>query len=707
MEPAAQNPVWTKIRVQVFRYLSLIRRHWWLLPLTVSIGSCLAAWFVAQMPPAYMSSARMIVSPQLQMNTGTAYNEDQSDFYGTQVEMMMDSEVRQHALARVQTLYPGMPPEEVDYKADLIPHTSMFYLTATAANPLFAQAYLDACMDEFIEKKREERRDTTDSTTVAISNEMASLDKEIQTTDDAILAFQKQNNIGFLEEEGNSAAKHLAQLNQQLSDLTTEYNLLKMLDVDQALDRESSMAAAASSSSSTTTTTASDGSTTSTDSPDMTVASQGPIADYQHERQALALMRAELADMSTRLKPKHPKRIDLEQKIKEGETLLATLRAQSTEALKTHLDSMALEIQNLKQVIAQEETKALDLSGRLSEFERLKTKSDRAKAEYDRQLSNLHSVDVTKNVGGDTVQVEERASQAISVKPGLARIFLIGSGGGLLLGLLIIFVLDQLDDRISSLMELQTHFPEHLLGQIPQDKLDSENALLQPGDDRQALIESFRTLRSSLIFLPVEGKRPKTLLITSALPDEGKTTVSSNLAVTLAFSGAKTLLVDADMRSGKVSHLFGAGDSPGLSSILSQKGKWSEYVSMTWIDNLYLLPAGPPLHHTSEHLLGKVTDQFLRDIYDQFDYVVFDSPPVIILDDTLSLSPKIDATLFVIRFNQSSVRSSRRALDLLTRRQANVIGTICNDVSLAETEYNYNYSYRTYGTKYREVKTEV
>jgi capsular exopolysaccharide synthesis family protein len=237
--------------------------------------------------------------------------------------------------------------------------------------------------------------------------------------------------------------------------------------------------------------------------------------------------------------------------------------------------------------------------------------------------------------------------------------------------------------------------------------MEGDKALLSPNDARQGLIESFRTLRSSIIFLPVEGKRPKTLLITSALPDEGKTTVSSNLAVTLAFSGAKTLLVDADMRSGKVSHLFGAGDSPGLSSILSQKGKWSEYVSMTWIDNLYLLPAGPPLHHTSEHLLGKVTDQFLRDIYDQFDYVVFDSPPVIILDDTLSLSPKIDATLFVIRFNQSSVRSSRRALDLLTRRQANVIGTICNDVSLAETEYNYNYSYRTYGTKYREVKTEV
>ena len=86
--------------------------------------------------------------------------------------------------------------------------------------------------------------------------------------------------------------------------------------------------------------------------------------------------------------------------------------------------------------------------------------------------------------------------------------------------------------------------------------------------------------------------------------------------------------------------------------------------------------------------------------------MIFDSPPVIILDDTLCLAPKIDATLFVLRFNTSSVRSSRRALELSNNRQANVIGLVCNGVTLSETEYNYNYNYRQYGNRYAEKRPD-
>jgi capsular exopolysaccharide synthesis family protein len=696
MEPAVQNQLWSKTRVQLKRYFSVLTRLWWLLPLTTSVGTSIAAWAVSQMPPAYQSIGSMMVSGQIQLtNQGAGYNEAQVNFMGTQSALMKSGEVLQHALARVQTLHPELSPDEdLDYQVQVEPQTSIFVLKVTAKNPVFAQAYLDACMDEFIEAKRRQRQNSSDNTSVAISKELSDLNDEIDKSDAAVLEFQKANNIGFMQEEGNSAAKYLSQLNQQLSDLKTEYNLLQLFgdDVDQNLDRQQTKSA--------------DTTATPDDKPDTTLSSFGPIADYQRARQLETILKSQLADKSQRLKPKHPDIIALNEQIEKQEALITTLRSQSVDALKTHRENLRLEIQNLEGVIKEQEDKALILSGRLSEFEKLKTKADRVKAEYDRLLSNMHSVDVTKNVDQDSVTVLERASQSYSVKPGLTKIFITGIGGGLLVGLLIIFFIDQLDDRVGSLMELQAHFPEHLLGQIPKENMEAAgSSLLKAGDDRQGLFESFRTLRSSLIFLPVEGKRPKTLVVTSALPNEGKTTVASNLAITLAFSGAKTLLVDADMRSGKVSNLFGATGPKGLSQVLLQKQAWTDAVFMTSTDNLFILPCGPPLHHTAEHLLGKVTDQFLRDVYDAFDYVVFDTPPVIILDDTLSLSPKIDATLFVIRFNSSSVRSSRRAIELLTRRQANVIGIICNGVTLAETEYNYNYNYRRYyGGKYSEVK---
>ena len=696
MEQNSSTQFFGKIRVQFRRYLGVMQRVWWLLPLTVSVGLLIAAIFILQAPPAFESTAQMAMPGQLTLQPGeTTYNEDMSEnFNGTQKALMLGDQVQSNAAKRVAALHPELPPMEPDFNVMIKPNTEIFVLSATSPSPVYSQAFLDAAMDEYQNLKKEQLYKQSDTTADAITQQMKKLEKDMADNDALMLQFQKSNDVSFLEKEGNDAGAYLLQLNQQLDALETEYNLLGLQDVDQTLDRQQAAVAQA----------AATGSTAASNQVDTALVSYGPIAEYQKARQDLAAEQAQLADMSSRLKPRHPKIIQLNDEIKATQSLIGTLKEQSTEALKTHRDAVGIQITNLKTSIESQRQKALALSEPLSEYNRIKTISDRTKSEYDRLLANRGSLDITKNVVQDTLVVTDPASPAVSVKPGILKIMSLGLIGGLLLGLLIVFVLDKMDDRISSLLELQTLFPEPLLGQIPKEELGQEGALLKPGDERQAFIESFRTLRSSIIFLPMEGERPKTFVITSALPDEGKTTVSSNLAVTLAFSGAKVLLIDADMRSGKVSHLFGAQGAVGLSNVLTKNLPWKEAVSATWIDNLYLMPCGPAVQNTAEHLLGKVTDKFIQDIYGEFDYVLFDSPPVIILDDTLSLSPKIDATLFVLRFDQSSTRASRRALELLHNRQANVIGLVVNGVAISESEYNYNYSYRQYGTKYQEIK---
>jgi succinoglycan biosynthesis transport protein ExoP len=692
MDYGLQANTFGRIRVQFLRYVAAIRRIWWLLPLTISVGTCIAAWIVARMPAAYQSTAQMVYAGQYSL--GNVYSDQLSNYFGTQRELMLSSQVRDGALARVQALHPELKPEEATFTVSQVPQASLFILQVTAKSPLFAQTYLDGCMDAYLDEKKKLREDLSGATSVGLTKEMEHLDQVIAQNEVEMLAFEKQHNVGFLEQEGNNAAKYLDQLNQQLADLRSNYDLLSMMDLDQSLDHQQSQDQSAA------------GSTT-TVKPDSVLTDYGPIADYQKARQQIALLKSQLSDLSHWLKPKHPDIIALNQQIERQQDLLATLREQSQEELKTHRDAMAVQIKNLENQIDLQQKDALALSGTLAEFNRLKTKSDRAKSEYDSLLANFHSVDVSKNVDQDPLTIYQKASPAISVKPGLGKIFFAGLGGGLLVGLIALYIIDQTDDRISSLIEMQTHFPEPLLGQIPEEKFQQGRALLTADDDRQALLESFRTLRSSIIFLPVEGKRPKTIAVTSALPDEGKTTVASNLAITLAFSGAKTLIVDADLRRGQVSRVFGATDCNGFSNILLQKKSWKDCIYETATENLFILPCGPALQHTSEHLLGKVTDQFLQTIYDQFDYVIFDSPPVIILDDTLCLAPKIDATLFVVRFNTSSVRSSRRAVELLNNRQVNLIGVVCNGVTISETEYNYNYNYRQYGNRYAEAKVSA
>jgi capsular exopolysaccharide synthesis family protein len=420
----------------------------------------------------------------------------------------------------------------------------------------------------------------------------------------------------------------------------------------------------------------------------------GPVIDYQKAKQQLELLKARRAELSHNLRPAHPTIVALDQQIEKENDLIQALRTESVDALKTRRDSIAIQIQNLEGVIKEWEAKALDLSGRISEFERIKTKADRDKEEYETLVSNKNGVDISKNIDPDSIVILQQALPAESVKPGLTQIVLIGSAGGLLVGLIILFCIDQLDDRVGSFIELQAQFPETILGQIPREEFKEEGALLRHNDDRLALLEAFRSLRSSLIYFPVEGSRPKTLVVTSAVPNEGKTTISANLAITLAFSGARTLIVDADMRRGKLSSLFGVEEENGLSTILLGTTPWREVMHETTVGNLSLISCGPALKHPAEHLLGKVADQFLKDVYDQFDYVIFDSPPVTLLDDTLSLAPKIDGTMVVVRFGVSSARATRRTIELLAQRQTNILGLICNDVHLSESEYSYGYYYR-------------
>jgi succinoglycan biosynthesis transport protein ExoP len=219
--------------------------------------------------------------------------------------------------------------------------------------------------------------------------------------------------------------------------------------------------------------------------------------------------------------------------------------------------------------------------------------------------------------------------------------------------------------------------------------------LLQPDDARHIFAESYRNIRSSLFFMPYEGPRPKTLLITSAVPNEGKSTISSNLAITMALSGAKTLLIDADLRRGAIRDAFELSSKIGFAEVLKQEVNWREVVVPSSYPNLFILPRGKTLSQPSEHLLRDSTDILLKELYHQYDYIIIDSSPVLAADDTTSLAPKIDATLFVVRLSYTSARLTRKSLELLYNRQVNVPGVILNFVDTSLPEYYY-YQYSEY-----------
>src|SRR5438132_7221960 len=353
-------------------------------------------------------------------------------------------------------------------------------------------------------------------------------------------------------------------------------------------------------------------------------------------------------------------------------------------------------MENLQANVKEWEAKALDLSQRLAQLQRIKGKAQRLRTLYDRLTNNLKAVNVSQSVDrGDQISIMEMASAPVSVRPGLLKSLLIGLGIGALAGIGILLLLDRIDDRMASFGEFQHHFSENVLGQIPKEKTKGRVTLLQPDDARHVFAESYRNIRSSIFFMPYEGPRPKTLLVTSAVPSEGKSTVSANLAITMALSGARTLLIDCDLRRGAIRETFGIDSKIGFSEVLKGEVNWREVVVPTAYETLFVLPRGKTLTQPSEHLLRDSTEALLKQLYQHYDYVIIDSSPVLAADDTTSIAPKIDATIFVVRLSYTSARLTKKALELLYGRQVNIPGVILNFVDTSLPEYYY-YQYSEY-----------
>ncbi len=678
------------IRTEIYRFFLALRRYWWVPFLTISIGLAIAAWFISQAPPAYLSSSRMMVSGKILIREEANYTEDLVNFFGTQTQLMRSGEVQQRAQARVLALHPNLPVTPVDLEVAQLPTTSIFVLRATGASPSYTQAFLDAVMAEYIQIKREMRSQKSESAVTAITEELGRIDKELGESENDLLAFQKEHNVGFLEEQGNSAAKYLSSLNNELADLQKEYNLLENEDLDQNLDRKGQTDAAPAPASQS----------------DAEAASQnvmkhfGAEADYYAAKRKLSLLQAQKQQALLTFRPEHPRIKEIEDEMASSQDLIDLFRKEAYAELKTQRESIGIRIKNLNQLIDTWQKKALELSGLIAEWEKIKAKKDRNQAQYDQLLTSLGNVDSSGKVTQDTVTILDNADNPRSVKLGMWRAIFLGLGVGSFLGLAIVIALDKINDQIKSFHDVQAGFKETILGHVPREAIKGTPLdLIRPDDPRHLFAEAFRTIRSSILYLPMDGARPKSLLITSAVPGEGKSTVSSNLAITLSFLGCKTLLVDADLRRGKLHSSFGVSGSVGFSEVLSQKVSWKEAIQPTMLDNLSLLPRGHNVSQPGEYFLSKTTDRFLQEVYREFEYIVFDSAPVIVADDTASLAPKIDAALFVVRFGVSSVRLTHRALQILYHRQVNLLGLVLNDLRTSAPDYEY-YQYSKYMKEY-------
>jgi capsular exopolysaccharide synthesis family protein len=312
---------------------------------------------------------------------------------------------------------------------------------------------------------------------------------------------------------------------------------------------------------------------------------------------------------------------------------------------------------------------------------------------YDRLVVLFENVDISRVIDQETLSILEPASMAArSYKLDIVAVAL-AIFVGLGVGIAIVFLVELGDDRVLSLTDVSEELRENIVGQLPEVRPPVRKArlpLIEPNDSRYIYAESLRSLRSTILFMPISGpQRPKVILITSALPHEGKSTIAANLARTFAIGGARVVLIDCDLRRGQLHEVMGMQCEPGLSELLRAPANLDRVLQTNCLPNLSFISRGKQDDSTSERLLSRECDQVLAQLRQRFDYVLIDSSPLFAADDAATLAPKVDGTILVIRSSVSRTAAVRDGLDLLQQRQARILGIVFNGANMSTQTYRY------------------
>ena len=410
-------------------------------------------------------------------------------------------------------------------------------------------------------------------------------------------------------------------------------------------------------------------------------------------RQRRGQLAAEYARMMTQFEPEYPPAVALRAQIQQLDESIGREEGRVQASLNNaYRDSVQRErllsarMEGLKQTF-------LDQRRRSIQYNIFQRDVDTNRELYNGLLQRYKEIGVAGGVGSNNVSVVDRAK--IPGAPAYPRPFLnllialvIGLGVGVGLALL----REQMDETLSDPMDLEKQVGVPLLGAIPNTRGADPSAELK--DPKSGVTEAYLSVQSSLAFSSDHGI-PKSLMVTSSRPGEGKSTSARALAYSIARGGPRTILIDGDMRSPSVHADLGLTNEHGLSNYLAGTEGIETLIQRPAGEPYAVMTAGPQPPNAAELLRGPKLDALIGELLTKFDHVVIDSPPVMGLADAPIIASRTEGTVFVLEAGGVKARIARRALDRLRQGRARLLGAILTkfDVGRAHLGYGYDYGY--------------
>src|ERR1700693_6248792 len=437
-------------------------------------------------------------------------------------------------------------------------------------------------------------------------------------------------------------------------------------------------------------------------------------------REQQASLRIQVADLSTQFGPSYPKIAQLNNQLKEIDRQLQSETNKAVDHLNGRYQA-ALQRENmLRASFEKQKQEANKLNESAIEYSLLKRDVDSNRTLYEGLLEKLKEAGVTAGLRSNNFRIITAARVPTSPsEPNIPRNLAFALVLGVISGVGLAFLLENMDNTVRTPEQATAISGLPSLGMIPLGSRPGGRgakakrlALTAPREvvetvtqirPQSQMAESYRALRTSLLLSNL-GAPPKVIMVTSARPQEGKTTTSINTAIVLAQKGVRVLLVDADLRRPSIHKTLGMGPRSGLSNVLTGSATVQQTITTSPIlPNLLIMAAGTPPPNPAELLASSNMRDLIAELREQFDHIAIDTPPTLSVTAAVVLSPRADATILVIRSGHTTKQALRRARDILTQVNAHVAGVLLNAVDLTSPDYYYYYEYQgKYGEYYQE-----
>jgi polysaccharide biosynthesis transport protein len=566
-----------------------------------------------------------------------------------------------------------------DITVSEIPKTDIVSISCNTAKAQLSADIVNQLVQDYITRSFQSRADATKRVEDFFSRQLDDLKKEVETSQEQMLDLQKRLGVLGFDPKDNQITTTLDDLNKAAGaaeiariSAETRYQVLSTMDPS-ILDQAGNAYAPSNVSS-----------LRGQLNQEYTTLAQLNVTDLQNNPKMRALQ-----DQITETK----RQIAEEENRILSETKQAYLAAQAQE---TQTNSA---LNNEKDTAYKLRDDLLEYTLRARDFESKNTL-------YEGLEQRLRTAGVEAGLESTEIEPIDTAYPPLSptLKP-RTNIFVIDTFVMLILGVILAFVLESLDTGLRSVAEIESVSGLPSLALIPRarrsvsDETSLSTAMRNLGtlsSPKSQFSEAFRALRTSLL-LSVAGGEPKVILLTSATPSEGKTTVSINLACVLAQRNVRVLIIDADLRRPTVHHRFGLNGKIGLTSVLTGSVPLEEAIqNVPEIPQLDVLVSGPVPPFPTEMLGSETMHQLLERCKGMYTHIVMDSPPLLSVTDSVVLARDADAVVMIVRHGKSSKHAMRRARDLLVRSGAPVTGIVLNAVDLNSPEYYAYYGYYGY-----------